>query len=176
MRWQLYTVWAAKSVSVTDCFIWQTFVRGCNCRIFVWYLCSRSHNSFTMRLATHVICLLVKHIQECRKATSRIGKWRHSGGQPVGKGQVVNICTSAPFPRREEYAPVPNVCQMRQLWGSDLTTSSCAGRQCPRQFQLAGRAGLPLSARPLASTSDPFTAIRAVHLNTLRTGDADLRF
>ena len=60
MRWQLHTVRAAKSVSVTDCFIWQTFVRGCNCRIFAWHLCSRSHNSFTVPLATHVICLLVK--------------------------------------------------------------------------------------------------------------------
>jgi hypothetical protein len=29
MRWQLYTVGAARSLSVTDCFIWQTFVRGC---------------------------------------------------------------------------------------------------------------------------------------------------
>lgn len=61
MRWQLHTVRAAKSVSVTDCFIWQAFVRGCNRRIFACYLCSRSHNPFTMRLATHVICLFVKY-------------------------------------------------------------------------------------------------------------------
>jgi len=57
MRWQLYTVRAVKWLSATDCFIWQTFMRSCNCRIFAWHLCCRSHNSFTMRLATPVIFL-----------------------------------------------------------------------------------------------------------------------
>ena len=99
---------------------------GCNCRIFAWYLCFRSHNSLLRDcLRTSFACL--SSIYECRKATSRIGKWRQSGGQPVGKGHVVDISTSALFPRREEYTPVPNVCQMHQLWGRDLTTKSSAG-------------------------------------------------
>jgi len=155
MCWQLYTVRAVKWLSVTDCFIWQTFVSGCNCRIFASYLCSRSHNSFTMRLATPIICLSSVDESNWQVKTQR---WTAGGKRTSG--------------RHLYKCPVPTTWRVYAS-AEFLSNASVEGtrlyyfvkcRHCPRKFQDARHIGLSLSSGHLASTSDPFIGIRVAYL------------
>lgn len=69
----------------------------------------------TWQVSTNAKCLTNERTRLIRERNYVLPRqwwlqWLVSHSQSVGKGQTLNICTSAPFPRHGNHAQVRNVC------------------------------------------------------------------
>jgi hypothetical protein len=113
--------------------------------------CKRRHQSTWLRLQTPMNCVLTEYCLPCGRQSempSLLNEWwEHTSScvptifvlvltchiyrQPVGKGQVANICASAPFPQHDKHPRFTAISQIHQSTkiGSTNNGSLTASRE-----------------------------------------------